>query len=509
MTASPEAEHTYDVDQRAPVPPLDGLPGVARVASGPEATLETVYFDTDDLALARAGFTLRRRAGGDAEGWHLTLPLPGGEPEEVHTPLRPGSSTVPPEMHGLVQVRARARDLTPVATVRTRRVVHRLVGEDGAGLAELADDQVTSEAPDRKGGVIVSSWREWELKLVDGHRKLLKAGDRLVTEAGARPSRTPQLARALGDTLPRSRTIIERQPSKRGPAAVVVHAQLRDQVEELESRDPGVRRDVPDALHKMRVASRRLRSALASFGPLLDRQTGDHLRGELKWLAEALGEARDAEVMRDRLTAMADDQSVEIGRESSSAALASQLEERYRQAHDRVLEVLASPRYFRLLDGLDHLLDASPWTAKAREPARQLLPARARREWKRLEGHARAAQAAITDEQRDVELHEVRKAAKRLRYACEALVPAFGAPAAEMAAASERLQEVLGAHQDSVVSQELLRELAARTEASGDDALVLGRLHHIEQTHAEHSEKQYEDAWERLSHKRLRRWMRT
>jgi len=506
VTASPEAKHTYDVDERAAVPALHRLTGVAKVSSEPEVTHEAVYHDTRDLALARAGFTLRSRASGDDEGWRLTLPLPGGEREEVHAPLEAATGTVPRELRSLVQVRARGRDLAPVATVRTRRVVHRLLGEDDTVLARLADDHVTSEAPDATDGVTVSSWREWELTLVAGPRRLLKAGDRLATDAGARPSTTSPLARALGERFPPARTILEREPSKKGPAAVVVHAQLRDQVEELESRDPGVRRDLPDALHKMRVASRRLRSALTSFGPLLDRQTGDTLRSELKWVAEVLGEARDAEVMRDRLTSLAGDQAIELGR-GSSADLESQLGERYRQAHARVLEVLDSPRYFRLLDDLDQLLGAPPWTAKARKPARQILPARARREWKLLEGHAKAAETA-TGEQRDVELHEVRKAAKRLRYACEALVPAFGDPAADMALASERLQEVLGDHQDSVVSQELLRELATRSEVSGDDALVLGRLHHLEQTHAEHSEQQYQDVWERLSRRGLRRWMR-
>ena len=54
-------------------------------------------------------------------------------------------------------------------------------------------------------------------------------------------------------------------------------------------------------MHKMRVGTRRLRSALATFRPLLDRAVTDPIRDELKWIAGELGGARDAEVLRERL----------------------------------------------------------------------------------------------------------------------------------------------------------------------------------------------------------------
>src|SRR5207253_2665578 len=68
--------------------------------------------------------------------------------------------------------------------------------------------------------------------------------------------------------------------------AVVLH--LRQQLDELVARDPGVRLDLPDSLHKARVATRRLRSALKTFRPLLDRTVTDPLRDELAYLAGVL-----------------------------------------------------------------------------------------------------------------------------------------------------------------------------------------------------------------------------
>ena len=62
-----------------------------------------------------------------------------------------------------------------------------------------------------------------------------------------------------------------------------------------------MRRDEPDAVHKMRVGTRRLRSTLKTFRPLYDRDTTDRLRAELRWLAESLGHVRDAEVLAARL----------------------------------------------------------------------------------------------------------------------------------------------------------------------------------------------------------------
>ena len=73
----------------------------------------------------------------------------------------------------------------------------------------------------------------------------------------------------------------------------MILAHLREQVATLEAFDPMVRRDKPDAVHKMRVATRRLRSARATFQPLLASKSDGDLRAELKWLAGVLGEARD------------------------------------------------------------------------------------------------------------------------------------------------------------------------------------------------------------------------
>ena len=78
---------------------------------------------------------------------------------------------------------------------------------------------------------------------------------------------------------------------------------LRGQVAAITRYDPLVRLDEPDAVHQMRVATRRARSALQAFGGIIERAATRPLCAELRWLAAALGQARDNEVLRDRLTA--------------------------------------------------------------------------------------------------------------------------------------------------------------------------------------------------------------
>ena len=94
------------------------------------------------------------------------------------------------------------------------------------------------------------------------------------------------------------------RPTWRGPASEALLFYLHEQVEALKAQDPGVREDAPDAVHQLRVAARRMRSALATFGKLLDAGTAKPLRAELQWLAGTVGQARDTEVMRTRLTEM-------------------------------------------------------------------------------------------------------------------------------------------------------------------------------------------------------------
>ncbi|MEV7026428.1 CHAD domain-containing protein, partial [Kitasatospora sp. NPDC093558] len=81
----------------------------------------------------------------------------------------------------------------------------------------------------------------------------------------------------------------------------VLLARIETQAVVLAGLDDAVRADEPDAVHRMRVACRRLRSALRTYRRLFAAGATDELVAELRWLAAARGRARDREVLAERL----------------------------------------------------------------------------------------------------------------------------------------------------------------------------------------------------------------
>lgn len=483
-----EIEAKYDVDEHALLPALHELPGVATVAQPVELSLEAVYFDTAGLDLAAAGVTLRRRTGGEDDGWHVKLPIAAGRRLEVRHPLGRSVRQPPLELVRTVRVHVRDRKLSPVVTLRTRRLVHRLVDAEGEVLAELSDDHVTAELT----GAEPQTWREWELELVNGTEELLAAAEPLLRGAGAEPARGPsKLARALGDRIPVPAA--EEHPAEPSTAEVF-RSYAAAQVMAIHQRDPEVRRDLPDSVHKMRVATRRLRSVLATYRPVVDREVGDPLRAELKWLASELGAARDAEVLRDRLAALVAAEPAELVMGRVAGAIDDHLRGTYKAARAAALEALESERYFRLLDALDELIARPPLIDGSRNAAKQ-LPELLSHDWRRLRNAVRMVEAAVEPVERQQNLHEVRKAAKRLRYAAESAEPVLGARAGQLAARAEQVQELLGEHQDSVVARELLRDLGVQVHLGGGNSFSFGRLHALEQQRGAAAEREFTAVW--------------
>jgi CHAD domain-containing protein len=504
MARHREVERKFDSDADTPLPDLTGLAG--GVGEGVATDLDATYFDTAELRLARHGVTLRRRTGGADAGWHLKLPVGGDERLEVRRPLGRATRTVPAAL--LKEVRALARDaqLVPVARLRTTRVEHTLLGSDGASLAVVADDTVRAE---RLAGdaVEVSTWREVEVELVDGDRRLLDEVGAHLRRAGLQPSAaSSKLARVLGTSVPAAAV-----DGQRGAATVgdVLRAHLREQVGELLARDRGARVDEPDAVHKMRVAARRLRSALATYRPILDRTRTDPIRDELKWLGQVLGRPRDAEVLRDRLRAMVADQPGELVLGPVVRRIDLEMNARHRAAHAAAVQELEGERYFRLLDALDALVEDPPLTVRADEPATQLLPVLVRRAVRRVDRAARAVDTASTAEARDAHLHEVRKSAKRARYAAESAMPVIGRPAKRLAKRMEAVQELLGEHQDSVTSRGVIRELGVAAHLAGENGFTFGLLHEVEHERAERARAGYPEVLRKASRPKVRAWLRT
>ena len=496
-----EVEEKYDVGPDAVLPVLDGLPQVASVETS-EHRLEATYFDTTNLRLAAAGITVRRRTGGPDDGWHLKLPADGGR-HEVTVGLGRAKATVPKRLRDTVRVFVGDEALGPAATLRTHRTDCRLFDESGRLLAVVSDDVVTAEVETRETG-----WREWEVELGEGDDALLGAVAALLRDAGALPSTArSKLARAVGDRLTALETGSAKTPGKQDAARVVVKARLRDQVAELRHRDPLVRQDLPGGVHKMRVATRRLRNALATHRPLLDRDVTEPVRDELKWLAGVLGDARDAEVLQARLVDKLAGLAGPTVRGPVRSRVKKDLGTEYRTALAAVVEALESDRYFALLGRLDQLAGNPPWTKKAKRSVRDVLPKRVRHDWKRLKSRVDALADEPDAGTRSARLHEVRKAAKRARYAAEPLVGVYGKDAKRFVKAMKRIQSLLGEQHDTVAARVRLRSMTDHATAEGEDTFTLGVLHAHEEREGDELEAAFRPVWVRARKKKLRGWL--
>ncbi|MFJ4004325.1 CHAD domain-containing protein [Streptomyces sp. NPDC090023] len=485
-----EIERKYEVADGGPLPELAGADGVADVVDQGVVELDAVYYDTADERLGAASLTLRRRTGGSDAGWHLKFPVAPGVRDEIRAPL---ADTVPEEIAALVRSRVRGAELVPVVRLRSARDVRHLLDADGALLAEASVDTVTAERLNRAGGT--ARWTEIEVELADGaDPALLDAVEERLAEAGVRPSKAAsKVAEALRRTGgSRARAARSAEPVTAGDHVL---AYLREQREAILARDPGVRRDLPDSVHQMRVATRRMRSAFRAFGSVLDRDATAPVAAELKWLARELGTGRDQEVLADRLTEALD--AVPPGQVTGPVRerLASWATARHGSTRGHLLGVLDSARYLALLDSLDTLLADPPLRKRAARKPDKVLTRALAKEGAKLSRLVTAALALPPGEDRDHALHEARKRAKRARYAAEAAVPALGGPARALARAAKKLTSLLGEHQDSVLARQTLRELAAVAHAAGESAFTYGVLYEREEQAARRAEAELPRRW--------------
>jgi CHAD domain-containing protein len=492
-----ETERKYEITDGVELPGWAGLAGVESLVGPEEQTLEAVYYDTEDLRLAQAGVTLRRRRGGDDAGWHLKLPVSEDSRDEVRVsgPRAARRRTPPAELVELTRALTRRVALGPVAELVTRRRRWRLADDDGQVLVEVVDDHVSAHTLGASTSGM--SWREVEVELGGhGDPDLLDRVEQRLLEAGIRRSDArSKLARLLGDRLPEPVSVP--RVGRKATLGEVVLAYLREQAEAIRWGDPSVRQDAPDAVHQMRVALRRMRSALQAYGRVVDRSASRELTTELRWLAGVLGDARDLEVLNERFTSAVEALPDELAVGPVQARLTRYFARRETDARTTVIAALDSDRYLELLAAVDRLLADPPLTRRAGGKARRELPALIGRTYRRVDRHVRDADR-LSGVERDIEWHEARKASKRLRYATEAAAPVLGAPAQQLVKRVKKVQELLGDHQDAVVAQPVLREIGIQAHLDGENGFTFGVLHEREAAGTQLDHSEISDAFRKL-----------
>jgi CHAD domain-containing protein len=342
----------------------------------------------------------------------------------------------------------------------------------------------------------VLAWREVEVELVDGDEALLGAVGERLGEAGAAPSPSAsKLARVLEQRLAAPAAPRSRKKNEKASAGAVVVAALAGQVQALQVADLAIRTDGPDGVHDLRVAARRLRSILAAFRAVLDRTATDPLRAELRWLGQQVSGARDGEVALGHLADLVARQPDELVLGPVAARIQQARirdAEAGRTAAARALDDL---RYLRLLDDLVALAASPPLLPAADASARRVLRAALRRSGRRLRRQVDTAR----DDPTGSALHEVRKAAKRLRYTAEVAEPVLGGRARRVRKVAKRVQTVLGRRQDTAVTRRFCRTLGLAALGAGENPWTFGRLEALEEARGDRATAEFWALGPRLS----------
>lgn len=492
MTTALETEFKFEAPTGAPLPDLRDLAQTRRL---PQQLLRTTYFDTPDGRLGERNLSLRHRTV-DGEGpgtWTLKLPHPtdGSAVERTEMSWSAPPESVPTEALEVVQGVIRREPIRLVVSLETLRQRLTLLDRKGRVVVEIDDDAVLVVGGPRDGW----RFRQVELEILNPSKKLVRAVTARLEEAGLMMEETEKLAKAMGFA---HRPPPSRRLGRKAPLKEVVRAVLKDGLDRLLDHDWRLR--VPDALidahdvHQARVATRRLRSDLKTFGVGLDPVWVSHVRKDLKWVGSALGDVRDVDVLADTFQGGAPRELIE------------ELSHQRAVAAGRLTSVLRSDRYLRTLDRLHAASHTPPYLDTdnrfhATDRAVTVVPVLVAKRWKALRRQVDRAGNHPSDRQ----LHRTRIKAKQLRYAAEAATRVSGKPAARVASAAEQLQTVLGQHHDAVEAKAWLEATAGRSSPSA--AFEAGRLTSRQEERACKHERHWRRSWKALGKPKARSWM--
>ena len=387
----------------------------------------------------------------------------------------------------------------PEVVLRSRREVYLLRTGQGS-VAELSLDRSTALLPGRRKG---APFAEVELEYVEGP---VDGFDELVAVIarcqGLTPSNKSKHRRALEllglPVVDISAPEVVLEPWD--AADRVARAACAAQWSNVRSYEPGARVSLdPEYLHKMRVATRRLRAALRAFGGCFTRRTRDYLQGNLSWLAAVLGEVRDMDVQLLRL----EDRRKELGQDLQQGwdHLRVVLSERREGALERMRQALDSPRYQRLCQRAPEAFKPAPRRPYA-HPGRRAVTFHGEDLISRRAGQFARAAKRCMKKPLTRRVHALRIRGKKLRYTCELFTSLFRPTYSAQVKRLALFQDVLGLFNDSVVCGELAREL--RDEALSDAGAlpaylyVLGVLDASSQAAANAARAEVASAYRRL-----------
>ncbi len=451
-------------------------PALVELRTRPRRTerLVSIYCDTADHALARAGIALRLRRIG--RSWVQTVKLgrrAGGAGlyahQEVERPAPGGRLALdgddPTGAYAAIAASVGEAPLTPVFETRVERTSERLA-LPGNGVVELALDRGEIVAGAARAPIL-----EAEIELVEGEigavfalaRRLFLSGP-IDFSAANKSTLGYRLARdgALdAEIAPRGAGSLDYDAT--ATVETVARDVFRDCFAQI-SRNMVVvaRREVIEGPHQLRVGLRRLRTAFAVFGPSLGAEALAPLSDAARRLGQVAGRLRDADVLIDDVVAGTVGPATSVTALDAAAreALTAALEARRTEVRTAVRAALAGPEAAAFLFDLIEAIEARGWLAPAdySQTERLAAPIGAAAPALLEKRHRKVLRRGRRIEALDAEaLHELRKELKKLRYAADMLGPIYPAKrVGPFVTALKEMQDTFGSLNDAAMAAEAL-----------------------------------------------------
>ncbi|OIQ87789.1 inorganic triphosphatase [mine drainage metagenome] len=458
-------------------------PAILAALTGRPVTrkLTSIYYDTPQLALLDAGISLRvRRMSG---GWFQAVKAAGHSLNGLHQRMEwediiaaghPDFSKITdPELTRIFDDPVLRAALAPIFTTEVQRTEWHLAWDNGDQV-ELALDLGTlliDEGGERHPGEPIS---EIELELKGGDTvRLFDLALALQQDIPLQLENISKAQRGYAHYRPQPPAIVTARRTRldrHGRASDAFRQIAQECLAQLQGNQEMVLHGQDaEGVHQMRIALRRLRSAVSIFGDSIDRKCALPLLAEIHWIDGVLGAARELDVFAAQtLPPML----LHLHGHPGLLQLRARADDARADAYAAVRAALPSPRYQHLLLALGAWLEGNRWHEPgSAEPdvldiARNMLGKRHRQ----LLRHGRKL-AKAQPEQR----HAARIAAKKLRYTAEFFASLYpGKKTQPLLRPLTRLQDVLGELNDIAVTESLVRQLAGnRPGRALDEALHL------------------------------------
>ncbi len=515
-----EIEAKYAVTDPAVFAALLDLPALGSYALRPEGERDVTdrYLDTPHRDLLGGGYTCRLREAGAEDRWLLTVKglgksegavhereehesevLPNTPPEEW--PAGPAREIVTGVIHG--------QPLAELFTIRQHRA-QRAVEQEGRAVGTLSLDTVETDIDGRKK---VGREIEIELGPTGTVEDLHAIGDALAPYKLKVQSKS-KFARALArlDDAPRKAAAKKKKaPGVRADEPLVEAGRkiLRFHCERMLANEEGTREgsDI-EALHRMRVATRRQRAAFRVVAPQFRRKAVRGFQAELRTAAGRLGAVRDLDVLIEAAEAYRSS----LGADAQ-AALAPLLEEwrgKRSAARDDLLAYLNSGDYGEFKERYAEFLssagagvkDAAPDDLPEPHLVREVLPAEILSHYARVRAYETVLGWASIET-----LHALRIEAKRLRYLLESYSEVLGPAVAGAIKDVTGLQDYTGELHDADVTIGLLRHFLMHSpHASADPSVAAAVTEYlkVKEARLRALQRGIKRPWRRVAGKRVR-----